>query len=81
MYMYTFRRLSYVQVHVHVSCPAPFLHCNMFLPAAFESGGVDLTKPIVLTCGGAMVAPLVTFALSLIGSTAPVYDVSSSTRQ
>lgn len=53
----------------------------MFLPAAFESGGVDLTKPIVLTCGGAMVAPLVTFALSLIGSTAPVYDVSSSTRQ
>ena len=42
---------------------------------AFQSGGVDLTKPVVLTCGGAMVAPLVTFALSLSGSTAPVYDV------
>ena len=44
--------------------------------AAFQSGGVDVSKPIVLTCGGAMVAPFVTFALSLIGSNAPVYDVS-----
>ena len=47
----------------------------LFVCAAFQSGGVDLTKPVVLTCGGAMVAPLVTFALSLIGSAAPVYDV------
>ena len=44
--------------------------------AAFQSGGVDLSQPIVFTCGGAMVAPLVAFALSLTGLSAPVYDVS-----
>ena len=49
----------------------------LYVCAAFQSGGVDVSKPIVLTCGGAMVAPFVTFALSMIGSNAPVYDVSS----
>lgn len=44
--------------------------------SAFQSGGVDLSQPIVLSCGGAMVAPLVAFALHLTGLSAPVYDVS-----
>ena len=48
----------------------------LYFCVAFQSGGVDLSKPIILTCGGAMVAPFVTFALSVIGSNAPVYDVS-----
>ena len=50
--------------------------CFLVCFAAFQSGGVDLSKPIVLTCGGAMVAPLVGFALSLTGLSVPVYDVS-----
>ena len=54
--------LLYVHVHVYFS--------------AFQSGGVDLSQPIVFTCGGAMVAPLVAFSLHLTGLSAPVYDVS-----
>ena len=54
--------LLYVHVHVCFS--------------AFQSGGVDLSQPIVFTCGGAMVAPLVAFSLHLTGLSAPVYDVS-----
>jgi 3-mercaptopyruvate sulfurtransferase SseA len=44
--------------------------------AAFQSGGVDVSQPIVFSCGGAMVAPLVAFALHLTGLSVPVYDVS-----
>ena len=44
--------------------------------AAFESAGVDITKPLVVMCLGGMVSPLVSFTLSLIGVTTPVYDVS-----
>ena len=43
---------------------------------AFESAGIDITKPLVVMCLGGMVSPLVSFALSLIGVTTPVYDVS-----
>ena len=50
--------------------------CCVFFFAAFQSGGVDVSQPIVLSCGGAMVAPLVAFALSLTGQSVPVYDVS-----
>ena len=44
--------------------------------AVFELAGVDLSKPTVLMCGGAVVAPFVAFAASLIGIELPVYDVS-----
>jgi thiosulfate/3-mercaptopyruvate sulfurtransferase len=42
----------------------------------FEVAGLDLSKPTVLTCGGAVVAPFVAFAASLIGAEIPVYDGS-----
>ena len=35
-----------------------------------------MSKPSIVTCGGAVTAPLVTFAASLIGLELPVYDVS-----
>jgi 3-mercaptopyruvate sulfurtransferase SseA len=44
----------------------------------FEVAGLDLSKPTVLTCGGAVVAPFVAFAASLIGAEIPVYDVRLS---
>ncbi len=44
----------------------------------FESYKIDMDKPMVLTCGGAVVAPLVSFAASLVtGNIVPVYDVSA----
>nr|QIA61825.1 thiosulfate/3-mercaptopyruvate sulfurtransferase [Halichondria panicea] len=43
----------------------------------FESYKIDMDKPMVLTCGGAVVAPLVSFAASLVtGNIVPVYDGS-----
>ena len=42
----------------------------------FQGAGIDLSKPAVLTCGGAVVAPFVAFAASLVGAEIPVYDVS-----
>ena len=39
--------------------------------------GVDLSKPAVMTCGGAVVAPLVALAAHLLGKEIPVYDVRS----
>ena len=42
----------------------------------FDQSGVDISKPLILTCGGAVVAPFVAFAASLIGLELPVYDVS-----
>ena len=37
---------------------------------------MDVSKPTILTCGGAVVAPFMAFAASLIGVELPVYDVS-----
>ena len=51
-----------------------YLLCRMH--AVFEEAGVDLSKPAVLTCGGAMVAPLLYFATFQLGKQLPVYDVS-----
>ncbi len=42
----------------------------------FETYQVDIDKPMVVTCGGAVVAPLMSFAASLVtGNIVPVYDV------
>ena len=54
---------------------AAYTYHNLCI-TAFESAGVDITKPLVIMCLGGMVSPLVSFALSLIGITTPVYDVS-----
>ena len=42
----------------------------------FDQSGVDVSKPLILTCGGAVVAPFVAFAASLIGLELLVYDGS-----
>ena len=44
--------------------------------AAFESSGVDVEKPLLVTCGGAVVAGLLAFSLYQLGKQVPVYDVS-----
>lgn len=49
---------------------------NAALEKVFEEAGVDLSKPAVLTCGGAMVAPLLYFATFQLGKQLPVYDGS-----
>ena len=53
-----------------------FLNTHARRDVAFTSAGVDLSKPIVAMCGGGMVSPLVTFALSRVDVTAAIYDVS-----
>ena len=68
---------QYVFASLIICISLYYLKCFLVCFAAFQSGGVDLSQPIVLTCGGAMVAPLVAFALSLTGLSAPVYDVSN----
>ena len=65
----------YVHVYITNSC---FVYYNNYYYyfTVFQSGGVDVSQPIVFSCGGAMVAPLVAFALYLTGLSVPVYDVS-----
>jgi thiosulfate/3-mercaptopyruvate sulfurtransferase len=49
------------------------------LRAAFEAAGVDLTRPIVTTCGSGISAAILALALARIGrDDAPVYDGSWS---
>jgi thiosulfate/3-mercaptopyruvate sulfurtransferase len=49
------------------------------LRAAFESGGVDLSDPIVTTCGSGVSAALLALALARLGRLdVPVYDGSWS---
>lgn len=42
----------------------------------FEAAGVDLTKPIVTTCGSGVTAAVLSLGLGRIGVDAPVYDGS-----
>ncbi|HER27469.1 MAG TPA: 3-mercaptopyruvate sulfurtransferase [Rhodospirillales bacterium] len=47
------------------------------IKAAFDSAGIDLSKPIITSCGSGVTAAVVTFALHLIGrEDVPVYDGS-----
>jgi thiosulfate/3-mercaptopyruvate sulfurtransferase len=46
------------------------------LRAAFEGAGVDLSRPIVTTCGSGITAAATLFALELIGVPAALYDGS-----
>ncbi len=46
--------------------------------AVFESYKIDMDKPMVFSCGGGVVSPLVSFAASFVtGNLFPVYDVSA----
>ena len=63
--------------HTLINAHLPTLHNDDSLSvSAFEQAGVDMSKPSVVMCGGAVVAPFVAFAASLIGFELPVYDVS-----
>ena len=42
----------------------------------FEKAGIDLSKPLVVSCGSAMVAGMVAFTGHLLGKEVAVYDVS-----
>ena len=48
------------------------------LKAAFEEAGVDLSKPIVTTCGSGITASVLAFGAHLLGNEAAVYDGSWS---
>ena len=67
-----------VCVRVRV-CVCAWTCLSFTTPPAFELAEVDISKPTVAMCGGAIVAPFVAFAASLIGVELPVYDVSQLT--
>ncbi|WP_375393844.1 sulfurtransferase [uncultured Sphingomonas sp.] len=48
------------------------------LKAAFEDAGVDVSKPIVTTCGSGITASVLAFGAHLLGNEAAVYDGSWS---
>ena len=48
------------------------------LKAAFEGAGIDLSKPVVTTCGSGITASTLAFASHLLGNAAAVYDGSWS---
>ena len=50
---------------------------DLFPCLEFKKANVDLSKPVVITCGGAVVAPLVALCAHLLGKEVAVYDVSS----
>ncbi|WP_448500879.1 sulfurtransferase [Sphingomonas sp.] len=46
--------------------------------AEFDAAGIDVTKPVVTTCGSGVTASVLAFALHLIGQKAALYDGSWS---
>lgn len=48
------------------------------LRSAFEGAGIDLSKPLVTTCGSGITASTLAFAAHLLGNEAAVYDGSWS---
>ena len=49
------------------------------LRAVFEAAGVDLSKPVITTCGSGVTAAILSLALTLIGKTDhALYDGSWS---
>lgn len=43
--------------------------------AVFESAGVDLSLPMVSTCGSGVTAAIITLAAHLLNQEVPLYDV------
>ena len=80
-------------IHISITLPLrplPLLHAGLFLSlyvhvclsfAAFEDVGVDLQRPLVATCGSAVVAGMLALGLDQVGIKAPVYDVSPSGKE
>lgn len=48
------------------------------LAAAFEGAGIDLSRPVVTTCGSGITAAVLLFGLHLLGRDAALYDGSWS---
>jgi thiosulfate/3-mercaptopyruvate sulfurtransferase len=48
------------------------------LKAAFDGAGVDLARPLVMTCGSGITASVLAFGAHLLGNNAAVYDGSWS---
>ncbi|MBA3878738.1 MAG: 3-mercaptopyruvate sulfurtransferase [Sphingobium sp.] len=48
------------------------------LKAAFDAAGIDLSKPLVATCGSGITAGVLVFAAHLLGNSAALYDGSWS---
>ena len=48
------------------------------LKAEFDKAGVDLSKPIVTTCGSGITAAVLAFGAHLLGNDAALYDGSWS---
>ncbi len=48
------------------------------LKAAFEGAGIDLSKPLITTCGSGITASAIAFGAHLLGNEAAVYDGSWS---
>ena len=48
------------------------------LKAEFDAAGVDLAKPVVMTCGSGITASVLAFGAHLLGNEAAVYDGSWS---
>ncbi|MBX9881297.1 MAG: 3-mercaptopyruvate sulfurtransferase [Sphingomonas sp.] len=46
------------------------------LRAVYEGAGIDLSKPIVATCGSGITAAILVFGAQLLGNTASLYDGS-----
>jgi len=46
------------------------------LKAAFQAAGVDLTRPVVTSCGSGVTAAILTMALDRLGTPSAVYDGS-----
>ena len=54
----------------------PITNKRSVCTAEFEKAGIDLSKPLVVSCGSAMVAGIVAFTAHLLEKEAAVYDVS-----
>ncbi len=44
------------------------------LKAVFDEAGVDLSRPIVTTCGSGITAAVLVFGAQLLGNSAALYD-------
>ena len=59
-----------------VTCAFVRLLVHVLL-SVFENAGIDLSAPILSTCGSGITAAILTFAAHLINKEVPLYDVTS----
>ena len=58
-------------------CTCGMLLVQVVLLSVFKNAGVDLSAPILSTCGSGITAAILTFAAHLINKEMPLYDVTS----